>query len=153
MEKEFLSYNQSLAAKELGFDEPCLAIYFTTPTEYSIKFKIPVGELVFSEEGGVNENFNENENCASAPLKQQFLRWVREKYNINFFIQKHKSDHVWYLYEIHFERLANGENPPVMVGHTINSYLGLNLEFNTYEEAESALIDKLIEIIKNKTNE
>ena len=37
-----------------------------------------------------------------------------------------------------------------MVGHTVNSWLGLNLEFKTYEEAEDACIDKLIEICKNK---
>jgi hypothetical protein len=37
-----------------------------------------------------------------------------------------------------------------MVGHIINSWLGLNLEFKTYEEAQQACLDKLIEIVKNK---
>ena len=29
MKKEFVPYEQSLALKELGFDEPCLTYYFS----------------------------------------------------------------------------------------------------------------------------
>ena len=28
MEKEFVSYNEALALKKLGFDEPCLGLYY-----------------------------------------------------------------------------------------------------------------------------
>ena len=31
MEKHFCNYNQSLAIKELGFNEPCLGFYFFCP--------------------------------------------------------------------------------------------------------------------------
>ena len=64
-------------------------------------------------------------NC-SAPLYQQAFRWFREKYDLNYVIVKAES---WF--------------------YTIN---GCNTQegFNTYEEAELACIDKLIELIKNK---
>jgi len=59
MEKEFISYQQSLELKELGFDEPCLMYY-----DYS-------WTLVDS---GVYE--------CKAPLYQQAFRWFREKHSI-----------------------------------------------------------------------
>jgi hypothetical protein len=83
-------------------------------------------------------------------LFSQAFRFFREKYNVQSHIEWNKSDHVWFTFKIYFERLATGENPPVMVGHYVNSWLGLNLEFNTYEEAELACLIKLIEICKNK---
>lgn len=125
MTEHFLTYEQSLAVKELGFDEHCLQ----TSWDFDITNKVNI----------------------PLPLKGQFFKWVREKHDdIDFFIKKDKSDHVWYIYEIYFKRLADGEKPPVMVGYKINSWLGLNLEFNTYEQAEDACIDKIIEILKLK---
>jgi hypothetical protein len=125
MDKEFVSYVQAVDLKELGFKEDC--------------FKIV--------EGGPIDNFPHKQ--LHVPLKQQAFRWFREKHNIQSSIEWNKSDHVWFTFKIYFEELANGETPPVMVGHIINSWLGLNLEFKTYEEAEDACLDKLIEIVKN----
>jgi hypothetical protein len=61
----------------------------------------------------------------SAPLYQQAFRWFREKYGLNYVIVKAES---WF--------------------YTIN---GCNTQegFNTYEEAELACLNKLIEIVKN----
>ena len=135
--KEFCNYNQSLGVKELGFDEPCMATIDQTEYIHINGTKYPIrGAMCYLE--------------VSAPLKQQVFRWARLKHNIQSSIEWNKSDHVWFTFKIYFERLATGENPPVMVGHTVNSWLGLNLEFKTYEEAEDACIDKLIEICKNK---
>lgn len=67
MEKEFVPYEQALALKELGFDEPCLSFY-----TYEGKFS---NEL----------SFNEYKNTAlktSAPLYQQAFRWFREKHEL-----------------------------------------------------------------------
>ena len=59
-------------------------------------------------------------------LYQQAFRWFREKYGLNYVVVKAES---WF--------------------YTIN---GCNTQegFNTYEEAESKCLDKLIEIVKNK---
>jgi hypothetical protein len=61
-----------------------------------------------------------NDGYISAPLKQQVFRWFREKYDL-------------------FISITHYEN-----GYSINDLR----RFDTYEEAENACIDKLIELIK-----
>lgn len=64
MQKEFIPYEQAIALKELGFDEPCLMYY-----DYSYT-------LV---ESGVYK--------CKAPLYQQAFRWFREKYGLSGLIE------------------------------------------------------------------
>ena len=74
------------------------------------------------------------ENSVGAPLKQQVFRLFREKYGLYSWITMelgNKSTFCWVL---------SGE-------HTSTQYAAY---FKTYEEAESACIDKLIEIVKAK---
>lgn len=59
MNKEFVSYNQALSLKELGFDEPCFGWFG------------PTG--IFNDWDATDIN---------APLKQQIFRWCREKHNL-----------------------------------------------------------------------
>ena len=84
MEKEFLPYDESLALKELGFDEQCLALY-------DLDGKITI-EFV-NWKNAVNRK---NNYLISAPLYQQAFRWFREKYNLNSFIIDSKS-YNWYF--------------------------------------------------------
>ena len=76
-----------------------------------------------------------------APLYQQAFRWFREKYNILATIYSNASG---YLYEWHDS-----------IGGTHrgwSDYEGPNDGgvWNTYEEAELACLNKLIEIVKNE---
>ena len=123
MKKEFIPYEQALALKELGFDEPCLASW-TYKTKERILTLYGCGALLFDTDGLIT-NQTEDIIC-SAPLYQQAFKFFREKYGLNYVIVKAES---WF--------------------YTIN---GCNTQegFNSYEEAESACLDKLIEIIKNK---
>lgn len=70
MEKEFVTYEQALALKELGFDEPCFTHYLK---------KILLNNLVTVDT--INSKFD-NSRC-SAPLYQQAFRFFREKYNLS----------------------------------------------------------------------
>ena len=63
MEKEFVTYEQALALKELGFKEDCLASYYHA------------GKRL-----GIGEYINHGNYTILAPLKQQVFRWFREKY-------------------------------------------------------------------------
>jgi hypothetical protein len=129
-DKEFVTYEQSLALKELGFNEECFGYYvittllITTDNVYDSK-EIPV---------------------IKAPLKQQVFRWFREKYELYYDIFPLKitaSNKIGYRYswEIY-------NHIPEWIAED-NSLLGsLN-----YEEAENACIDKLIEITKQEDNE
>ena len=69
MENEFIPYEQALALKELGFDEPCLGYYNIDP-----QLKTPAFNMV--------KPF-EHEWCLPAPLYQQAFRWFREKYKLD----------------------------------------------------------------------
>lgn len=72
MEKYFVTYPQSLALKELGFDEDCLAYY-----QKNKKLKI--------EKIGLNKkDFATNSTCYSitAPLKSQVFEWLYQKLGI-----------------------------------------------------------------------
>jgi hypothetical protein len=115
MEKEFVTYEQALALKELEFDEKCFC-YFDNERELRTCI-------------GLN-NWNSHEGFplfVSAPLKQQVFRWFREKYDYHHTIQHNKK----------------------YVGIAYSSVVNFSIdEFNTYEEAEDACIDKLIELAK-----
>jgi len=122
MDKEFVSYERSLALKQLGFDGMCFGYYvittllITTDNVYNSK-EIPV---------------------IKAPLKQQVFFFFREKYNYNHSIIFHK--HPFGTNDYQYMILLEDDE-----------YVEVN--FNTYEEAENAGIDKLIEICKQQDNE
>jgi hypothetical protein len=77
MEKEFIPYEQALALKELGFDEPCFGYFYTEDKFFETKIK----------------NSELEEDCSiSAPLYQQAFRWFREKYDFDIGIGKDSHD-------------------------------------------------------------
>ena len=125
MKKEFIPYEQALALKELGFDEPCfkgyteeyktLISFSNTHTNTSVEKTLPTKPL-------------------TAPLYQQAFRWFREKYKLYCCIERVEyinSDEKGFQWSI-FEKCSN-------VGE----------ELKTYEEAELECLKKLIEICKN----
>ena len=121
MEKEFIPYEQALALKELGFDEPCFGYWNIDPY-------LP------------NPTFNmvrpfDHEWCLPAPLKQQSFSWFREKYGLPSHIATYWQ-HDWnnYSYQYYFVQDKVEWN-------------GIE-HYKTYEEAELECLKKLIEIVK-----
>ena len=132
MEKEFVTYAQALILKELGFDEPCFAAY--SEDEDNSSLFIYWNDLV-----NMSELFISQDNCKKfnyeclAPLKQQVFRWFREKCDWTIKVnQVTKNNWSYTLNNFPKDRTYYGE------------------VYKTYEEAESACIDKLIEIVKNR---
>ena len=128
MEREFVTYEQALALKELGFDdEPCLAFYDGEGTEqiYFNSYRNRTGDF---------EPFIKHKRLLwfGAPLKQQVFRWFREMYELSSWIYNTNSDR--YFYTI----LKDGR------------FVKDNEARTTYEEAENACIDKLISICKQQ---
>ena len=74
MKEEFVTYDQALALKELGFDtfmkENCLAYFNTSNSNNDLETKdwwcLPKNDFQYA---------------LSAPLKQQVFRWFRDKHN------------------------------------------------------------------------
>ncbi len=132
MEKEFVTYEQALALKELGFDDYAFNWYSTNrhPSLIAgIFLPINPSEPLYSSEMHKIGIWK-----IKAPLKQQVFRWFREKHKIRFFIQSAMSDLGEYFKLI----FPDGETTSVA--------------YPTYEEAENACIDKLIEILKQQDN-
>jgi hypothetical protein len=138
MNKEFIPYEQALALKELGFDEPCFGYYnlFSYSNEFQFDIKIDENSINYIE----------------APLYQQAFRWFREKYDL--------------VIEpcVPFQRLYSTEDDHFEIlefGYRIYSFdqyrggLRNKIEWDGYdnsgkEEAELECLKKLIEIVKNK---
>ena len=132
MEKYFCNYNQSLALKELGFDEPCFAYVYTGDTGNNV-------DRYEETEPSRAINFNHDSLCVSQPLKSQVFEWFREKHGLYHTIHhfEHKKDTPEeFLSEVSGKLLMGNDD---ISGFSYHS---------TYNDAESACIDKLIEIIK-----
>jgi hypothetical protein len=128
MEKEFLDYTEALALKELGFDEPCFAYYDV------IKMEL---DTISSE---VCERLCKHDTHFKAPTFSQAFRWFREKYFIHgepLYKGGLTSQTAWYNYDI--ISTIDWDDSKVK-----------NKQYKTYEEAELACLEKLIEIVKEK---
>ena len=144
MEKEFIPYEQALALKELGFDEPCLANYSIDvigETVPHFRYNNRISEA-FSIDEGVWFNHNlDKEYVCSAPLYQQAFRWFREKYDLDYSIkpvygEKHYKKHRCNVYSK--EQLVQ----------VMKYYFPDNPYFDSREESELECLRKLIEIVK-----
>jgi hypothetical protein len=122
MNKEFVPYEIALALKELGFNEPCF------------RFKNNISNI-FEQKSSLY-NWNQTEKFVSIPTFSQVFRFFREKYKLNCFVTSSIIDGKWYYYK---ENLADRDD---------DSEPELTPKFNTYEEAELACLEKLIEIVK-----
>lgn len=122
MEKEFVSYEQAVALKELLYGEhygdDYVAWYSSNKDFHYRNMKSPVYP---------------NNQSYIAPLKQQVFRWFREKYEVYPTIMTETADD-----SLYFRFIAEG-GP---------KWLSFSKIYYTYEEAENACIDKLIELAK-----
>jgi hypothetical protein len=120
MKNEFIPYQQSLELKELGFDEECLFAYYGK-SDLS-NFKESDYELC-----GDRHNSSLKDGRVSAPLYQQVFRWFRDNYDLHYNIDYVSAADI-FKYELWIK--------------------GRIYKYNTYEEAELACLNKLIEIAK-----
>ena len=125
MEKEFVPYEVALRLKALGFDEPCWG-YYHICDGYTIGYAFCYSDVESQPDGG-----------CSAPLFQQAFRWFRE----NGFICHITND------------LSNNLKDEIYVYVMTKGYgtlIDRSEEYFTYEEAELACLQKLIEIVEEK---
>jgi len=133
MKKEFIPYEQALALKDLGFDEPCQG-YYDVDKGYSIGYAFCYSDRESQPEDG----------CL-APLYQQSFRWFRDKYNLLGFIEPANGYEDKSLFAFY---ICDDEQNIVDDSHSYSK--NSSLHFKTYEEAELACLKKLIEIVKTK---
>ena len=136
MEKEFIPYEQALALKELGFDEPCFGFWNYNDSKM----------YYWNDEEIQNERTNTwfldtekkfpkiSKNGCTAPTFSQAFRFFREKYKMTSSVRVYFAEE--FFYEIY-----------VSFNHEITSGM-----YNSYEETELACLKQLIKIAKEKHN-
>jgi hypothetical protein len=131
MEKEFVPYELAVKLKAIGFDEECFGAYH-------------------------NENYLDLQSeefdysyAVKAPLFQQAFRWFRDKHNVRQNIMDFIDDEVGIEWDYEIATIGtdldeNGNYKPLIEYSTDDE----NRKFKTYEEAELACLEKLIEIVE-----
>ena len=122
MNKEFVPYDRALKLKQLGFDEPCLDFYDDNQ------------ELFYNHENKEKIHIGDS---VKAPTFSQAVKWFREKYDLYHNIDKHG----YWFFEIKKDE-----------GYGDLTVVDCCFDFESYEEAELACLDKLIEIVESKQN-
>jgi hypothetical protein len=124
--KDFTQYQEALEFKQLGFDEPCLANYYTLDGK-TWKHADNRDYDFLDEFYNIGSKFT-----ISAPTYSQAFRWFRKECGLESYIRA---------------------NLFVDVPKTYQFYIDDNIDdvwYDTYEEAEIACLKKLIEIVKEK---
>ena len=129
MKNEFLPYDRALKLKQLGFDEPCFARFNND------------GDLLIAhtEKYIIDNGVDRSEFFTLAPLFQQASRWFREIHGLDSFCRQQTTNghSYWKISKL----------------NTQDKVLGYSNFTNTYEEAELACLDKLIEIVETNQQE
>lgn len=133
MTREFTPYDRALKLKQLGFNEECIAYY---DLRNNLEFY-----------GGDNLK---DTHCVqlNTPLFQQAFRWFRENHNLRGFIgfRPNIKQFACHIYDM---SLSGKEYVKQRTMEEFNK----DPKVGTYEEAELACLDKLIEIVESKKEE
>lgn len=135
MEKEFIPYEQALALKQLGFDEPCFAVY--EPQEIGFMLRWVEQQKVVS---------NKAIGYIIVPFYQQAFRWFREKYNLDCSIMLNittngSKKNIYFEKKTYKYQIIKSFKNPIWIESD---------NFKTYEKAELECLKRLIEICKKK---
>jgi hypothetical protein len=126
MENEFVTFEQAVELKKLLYGEHYgddYLAWYSSNKDFHYR--------------NINSPVYPNNQSFIAPLKQQVFRWFREKYNLIGLIEggydSYKNVYSYVIWKGSYDDW-------------------LYYYWDTYEEAENACIDKLIEIAKQKDN-
>ena len=123
MTKEFVPYELALKLKQLGFDEPCFGRF--NNDGYLL--------ITHTEKYIISNGVDRSEFFTLAPTFSQAFRWFREKHGMVFNL------------------VGSGPYYPSIAFILIDGNSDIELgEYDNYEEAELACLDKMIEIVESK---
>ena len=129
MTEEFVTLETAKLLKEKGFKEDVFTFYEVDCVE---------GDMILSETYDESENFNEKNDCLSAPTQSLAQKWLRETKNIHICVYNCACG---YGYEI--SKADNGTHI------TSSVYEGPNDggEWDIYEEALEAGLHEALKLI------
>ena len=157
MEKEFVPYDRALRLKELGFNELCFGSYYTDIDENNLgdehDYRKTFNGLEYHplDKWGASwePNFIRNTESTyyvSAPTFSQAFRWFRENCGLSTYITLKMN----YGKRVSFYVINELDN--ILVKNMFFKSK-ISIYYNSYEEAELACLDKLIEIVESKQKE
>lgn len=120
LEKELIPYEQALELAKLNFNEKCFGYYGVE------------NELYIEISCNLDTNLTRR-NFIAAPTFSAAFRWFREKYKLVSWVYCSNEPNGYFAIILAHKRLVL-----------------YDAQFNTYEEAEIASLNKLIEIVKKK---
>lgn len=120
--KEFLPYDLALKMKAIGFDEPCLAIHSNANPKTGL-YTLNKYRLTLIKQG------SQKDKGVKAPTWSAVFRWFRDEYG----------------YWSYVKEAAKGTCRFYIQKFDVKSFT--SEIYNSYEEAEIACLDKLIEIV------
>ena len=146
MKKEFVPYELAVKLKDLGFDEPCFGYY--------VDGELRGINLGIEELGGIEPYYqrfgfhtlnnhdidNPNKIVVTAPTFSQAFRWLLNRHNLYGIIIPTETMNWTFKTMTVVEDVI--EVPPY-------NHVDAN-DYSTYEEAELACLEKLIEIVENE---
>lgn len=141
MEKYFVPSDRALKLKELGFDEKCIKVWFPNPNIGKNEHRLINSDTFLTNQTSSIEKLMTKgyfTNTFYAPLYQQAFEFFREKYKLDYVILPTKGSYGNYTIDI-YKNLDNEKS------------LYWNCCYNTYEEAQLACLDKLIEICEKSS--
>lgn len=147
IEKEYVKYPEAFELKALGFDEMCSA-HFINEHKNNLIVKPAVlrsSTMLYYKQNNINPGNQYPERC-TAPLWQQAFRWFRKEHSL--------YHNIWnYTHSEPTDKIPCGftfsidDNWLCIVGK--NPETGLfEKYYDSHEEAESACLKKLIELVK-----
>lgn len=138
MEKEFVQYEQAIAFKELGFDEPCFSLYLVK----DVLGLGVIGDFKLLDYYCQNSKFTVD-TLITRPTFSQAFKWFREKHN---------------LYPL-FDIIGMGYRTFTIksMGHKDGNFIHVVYDsitrdelFDDEQKAELECLKKLIKIVKEK---
>jgi len=159
MNNNFTPYEEALELKELGFNEPCLALYLDNDKKTMTRSMERA-----DTNSWLKEHYKGYGDSITAPLYQQAFKFLREKL-INKIVVSERGDYIDGNFTLLPLIFLNKYEIRVMaesVSYYIDETWGRNIPFYkeplhrftesapTYDDAQLACLKRMIQIVKNK---
>lgn len=139
MEKYFVPLPEAIELKNIGFKEPCFAYY--SGANKKVFYCVDPDDLTLEWVNHSQYDFNNFQHVfrTSAPLYAQAFEWFRKNHKLQSFIESNADHEV---------KGTDTYSISIFVSFGKGIWDGQG-KYNTYEEAELACLEKLIQLAKN----
>lgn len=143
MEEEFVAYEMSIRMKNIGFNDPCHAVYGYNMMDYSEtgmdKRLVSLEEIRFTEgcfdmgKESITNSLLDGEVCS--PTYRQCFKWFRDNYSL--YVSMSIDEKRKFKFTI------------TTLGQGIREDNSSGMRYDSYEECEFESLNRLISIVEN----